>query len=185
MINNAKTVSSHLLNIIYYRLRQEHFMLPWSLIMITIINISLFIKTTTNCLHFHSAKCQYRDKSSRSKTLQKFLQWVLNITSPQVDQEQRISRRSSVSPHSIALAAAVDREQEVFHLYSVARSSEINRSINAKYIFRDLGCFRWCWDRGLGSSEWKVSSWPVGSIESRFLFFAWVVAEPYQVGQHY
>ena len=130
MINNAKTVSSQLLNIIYYRLRQEHFMLPWSLIMITIINISLFIKTTTNCLHFHSAKCQYRDKSSHSKTLQKFLQWILNITSPQVDQEQRISRRSSVSPHSIALAAAVDREQEVFHLYSIARSSRINQSIN-------------------------------------------------------
>ena len=62
-------------------------------------------------------------KSSRSKTLQKFLQWILNITSPQVDQEQRISRRSSVSPHSIALAAAVDREQEVFHLYSIAAKS--------------------------------------------------------------
>ena len=31
-----------------------------------------------------------------------------------VDQEQRISRRSSVSPHRVALAAAVDQEQEVF-----------------------------------------------------------------------
>ena len=30
-----------------------------------------------------------------------------------VDQEQRISRRSSVSPHCVALAAVLDQEQEV------------------------------------------------------------------------